>query len=320
MAMGRRKPHQEQMFARPVRGSGHKFYEALNELLAEARFDEFVEEQCAPHYGADDAPGRPSVPPGVFFRMHLVGYFEGIGSERGIAWRCADSFALRDFLGLPLHVATPDQSILSRTRKRLPPEVFDAVFQKVLGIVAAKGLLKGRVRGVDSTYLKADASMKSIVRKDTGEEYSEYIKRIATEEQEASTNAGDEDNKDDDGPTPPSSSDPPSKSDEVAAAETHEAARADTLADDELERRKATTEEAVRHDRRREKKTSNKEWHSPTDADARITRMKNGTTRLAYKPEHVVDMETGVMLAAEVFLSTGELVFGAGYGPVPTLF
>ena len=106
-------------------------------------------------------------------------FFFGV---HGIAWRCADSISLRDFLGLPLHVATPDQSILSRTRRRLPAEVFESVFQKVLGIVASKGLLKGRVRGVDSTYLKADASMKSIVRKDSGEGYGEYIKRVTTEE------------------------------------------------------------------------------------------------------------------------------------------
>ena len=292
------------MFARPVRGAGHKFYEALNALLAEARFDEFVEERCAPYFGADDEPGRPSIAPGVFFRMHLVGYFEGIGSERGIAWRCADSISLRDFLGLPLHVATPDQSILSRTRKRLPAEVFDAVFRKVLGIVAAKGLLKGRVRGVDSTYLKADASMKSIVRKDTGEEYAEYVKRITTDEQEAEAREPESDDDDkDDGPTPRSSPASPSKDDElVTQAEANEPALVDPAAAETPPRRQATAEEAVRHDRRRKKKTSNTDWRSPTDPDARITRMKNGTTRLAYKPEHVVDMETGVILAAEVFL------------------
>lgn len=291
------------MFARPVRGAGHKFYEALNALLAEARFDEFVEERCAPHYGADDEPGRPSIPPGVFFRMHLVGYFEAIGSERGIAWRCADSISLRDFLGLPLHVATPDQSILSRTRKRLPKEVFDAVFEHVLGIVAAKGLLKGRVRGVDSTYLKADASMKSIVRKDTGEEYGDYIKRIATEaEEEAARDVAPPDDDDTDSQPPPSSSGTPPQSHDAAPAAENEPMRADTAADGEPPRQKATAEEAVRHDRRRKKKTSNKDWRSPTDPDARITRMKNGTTRLAYKPEHVVDMETGVILGAEVFL------------------
>ena len=291
------------MFARPVRGAGHKFYEALNALLAEARFDEFVEEQCAPHYGADDAPGRPSIPPGVFFRMHLVGYFEGIGSERGIAWRCADSISLRDFLGLPLHVATPDQSILSRTRRRLPAEVFESVFQKVLGIVASKGLLKGRVRGVDSTYLKADASMKSIVRKDSGDGYGEYIKRVTTEDQAAAEKLDDDANdKDDDGPAPPSSLATLPQDGEAAQLNANEPARTDRAADEEPQRRKATTEEAVRHDRRRKKTTSNRDWRSPTDPDARITRMKNGTTRLAYKPEHVVDMETGVILGAEVFL------------------
>jgi transposase len=136
---------------------------------------------CAPHYAASNKPGRPSVAPGLYFRMMLVGFFEGIASERGIAWRCADSMSLRDFLGLAPHVPVPDASTVSRTRRRLPVDVFDEVFRLVLGIVDAKGLLSGRVRGVDSTYLKADASMRSIVRKDSGEDYRSYIKRVAAE-------------------------------------------------------------------------------------------------------------------------------------------
>jgi len=312
MVMGRRKPLQEQMFARPVRGAGHKFYEALNALLAEALFDEFVERLCAPHYGAADEPGRPSIPPGVFFRMLLVGYFEGIGSERGIAWRCADSISLRDFLGLPLHVPTPDQSILSRTRKRLPASVFDEVFRKILGIVKAKGLLKGRVRGVDSTYLKADASMKTIVRKDTGEEYGDYVKRLTAEDQDAGSLAEGAD--DDDGGAPPTNDASPAP--EQGASQPEQDATPPDAAQPEQDAaqpeqsaarpskpsRKVTAEEAVRHDRRRKKTTSNKDWCSPTDPDSRIARMKNGTTRLAYKPEHVVDLETGVILGIEVFL------------------
>jgi transposase len=277
----RRKQQQENMFLPAARGGGHRFYEALNALLAEAGFDRFVEELCAPHYGADDKPGRPSLAPAVFFRMLLVGYFEGIGSERGIAWRCADSMSLRDFLGLATHVACPDQSTVSRTRRRLPPEVFDAVFAKVLGIVEAKGLLKGRVRGVDSTYLRADASMKSIVRKDTGEGYRAYIKRVTAEDntaqEEAAKQGGDDDSDSGSGGDAPSTA-------EASAAKP------------------VTAEEAVRHDRRRKKTTSNDDWHSLSDPDARITRMKNGTTRLAYKAEHVVDMETGVILAAELLL------------------
>ena len=124
MAMGRQKKNnQHEMFLPPARGQGHRFYEALNALLDDAGFDDQVEKLCAAHYAADDKPGRPSVAPGVYFRMLLVGYFEGIGSERGITWRCADSMSLRDFLKLSPHVAVPDQSTVSRTRRRLPPDV-----------------------------------------------------------------------------------------------------------------------------------------------------------------------------------------------------
>ena len=110
---------------------GHVFYEKLNEVLAAGGFDAWVEKQCLPYYGTK---GRPSIPPGVYFRMLLVGYFEGIGSQRGISWRCADSLSLRRFLGVPLHEDTPDHSTLSVTRNRLPKEVFDEVFQFVLQI------------------------------------------------------------------------------------------------------------------------------------------------------------------------------------------
>ena len=288
MAMGRRKTKQEHLFLPTARGGGHRFYEALNKLLDEATFDAKVEALCAPHYATDKEPGRPSIAPGLYFRMLLIGYFEGIGSERGIAWRCADSISLRDFLNLPSHVAVPDSSTVSRTRRRLASDVFDSVFQLVLAIVDAKGLLRGKVRGVDSTYLKGDASMRSIVRKDTGEGYQEYIKRV-TQEDEAAVAANSGDNNDGDPPAGKSSG-----SDDVNAETPPEPSTADKAA------RKVTAEEAVRHDRKRKKTTSNDDWASCTDGDARITRMKNGTTRLAYKAEHVVDMETGAILAAEV--------------------
>jgi transposase len=147
--------------------AGHKFYEKLNQLLAEHRFDRRVEDLCVPFYQAEGSAGRPSVPPGVYFRMLLIGYFEGIESERGICWRCTDSLSLRAFLGLTLTETVPDQSTLSRTRKRLPLDLFEKVFGIVLGIVADAGLLKGKVVGVDATYLRADASMKAIVRRET---------------------------------------------------------------------------------------------------------------------------------------------------------
>ena len=298
MAMGRRKTHQEQLFLPTARGGGHRFYEALSKLLEEAQFDAKVELLCAPHYAAEDKPGRPSIAPGLYFRMLLIGYFEGIGSERGIAWRCADSISLRDFLHLPSHVAVPDSSTVSRTRRRLPADVFESVFQLVLAIVDAKGLLRGKVRGVDSTYLKADASMRSIVRKDTAEGYRDYIKRVTAEDEAAASGGADEGA----GRAGPSGGDGDGDGPDVVVAEGKSDAEPSTTAsaDDEAPAtpRKVTDEEAVRHDRKRKKTTSNTDWASPTDPDARITRMKNGATRLAYKAEHVVDMESGAVLAA----------------------
>jgi transposase len=233
-----------------ARSPGHRFYEKLNELLREEKFDDRVEELCAPYFEADDKPGRPSVAPGVYFRMLFVGYFEGIESERGLEWRCADSLSLRAFLGVPMNERVPDHSSLSRMRTRLDGAVSDEVFQLVLGIVESKGLLRGKVAGVDSTYLRADASMKTIVRKDTGDDYTTYLKKLC----------------------------------EAQGIEN------------------PTVEDARRMDRTREgKKTSNKEWESPTDADARIVRLKDGRTRLGYKAEHVVDVDTGAVMSAELY-------------------
>ena len=159
---------------------GHPFYLKLNDLLIESGFDRFCEELCAPYYA--DKMGRPSIPPGVYFRMLLVGYFEGIDSQRGIAWRCSDSLAVREFLRLKVRQASPDHSSLTVVRKRLPVEVHEAVFTKVLSIAQEKGLLKGGTVAVDSTTLEANAAMKSIVRKDTGENWMEYVGRLAKEE------------------------------------------------------------------------------------------------------------------------------------------
>jgi transposase len=186
MAMGkRRRETQESLFIaadRLPKAAGHPFYERLNQLLAEAGFDTWIEGRCREHYAADGSSGRPSIPPGVYFRMLLVGYFEGIDSQRGIAWRCADSLGLRRFLGLSLEESSPDHSTLTNTRKRLPAEVFEEVFQFVLSIAALKGLLAGKTVGVDSTTLEANAAMKSIVRKDTGEDWRAYVVRLMREE------------------------------------------------------------------------------------------------------------------------------------------
>src|ERR1700722_11730581 len=141
MSMGRREEQQSPLWvAGPdlARSPGHRFYEKLNELLSEAKFDRRAEQICAPYFEADDKPGRPSIPPGVYFRMLFVGYFEGIESERGLEWRCADSLSLRTFLGVAMDKRVPDHSSLSRMRTRLDGEFYDEVFRRVLAIVESK--------------------------------------------------------------------------------------------------------------------------------------------------------------------------------------
>ncbi|MEO6419776.1 MAG: transposase [Polyangiaceae bacterium] len=253
MPMGRREGRQTPLWisaAELSRTGGHRFYEKLNELLAEAKFDLHVEEICAPYFEEDGGSGRPSVPPGVYFRMLFVGYFEGIESERGLEWRCADSLSLRAFLGVLPNERVPDHSTLSRMRTRLDGEVYEEIFRQVLRIIEKKGLLRGKVAGVDSTYLRADASMKSIVRKDTRDDYTTYLKKLCEEQGTA----------------------------------------------------EPTVEDARRMDRARKgKKVSNDDWVSPTDGDARIVRLKDGRTRLGYKAEHVVDLDTGAVVAVELY-------------------
>lgn len=250
MALGRqRSSHQGELFVTSAdlpQSPGHAFYDRLNALLAEADFDRFVEGLCRPHY-ADDV-GRPSLPPGTYFRMLFVGYFEGIDSQRGIAWRCADSLSLRAFLAVPPTEATPDHSSLTKIRKRLPEVVHERVFARVLALAHEKHLLKGKTVGVDATTLEANAAMRAIVRKDTGEDYKSYLKRLAQE-------AGIEN---------------------------------------------PTDEQLRRFDQKRKKKGSNKEWRSATDGDSRIARMKDGRTHLAYKAEHAVDLDSGLVLSAAI--------------------
>ena len=256
MALGRRRDEwQQQMWVATgqlPKSQGHVFYRKLNRLLAEAGFDRFAEELCKPYYHA--RMGRRSIPPGVYFRMLLVGYFEGIGSQRGIAWRCADSLSLRDFLGTPLSEETPDHSSLTRVRDRLPLEVHTAVFRFVLKMAAERGLLRGKTVAVDATTLEANAAMKSIVRRDTGEDWKAYLKRLMQEE---------------------------------------------GLIDEDDE---PTDEQLRRFDKKRKnKKVSNEQWVSPSDPGARIEKMKDGRTHLAYKAEHVVDLETELILDAEIY-------------------
>ena len=256
MAMGKREAEQQQdLFIthdKLPRSPGHVFYRKLNQVLAEGGFDRWIESLCEPHYCK--GVGRPSVPPGVYFRMLLVGYFEGINSQRGIAWRCSDSLSLREFLGIPLGEESPDHSSLSYIRQRLPLEVHQEMFVWVLALLEKQKLLKGKTVGVDSTTLEADAAMKSIVRKDTGEDWKEYLTRLMKEE-----GLIDED---------------------------------DEPSDQELRKFDKS---------RTDKKVSNDEWMSPTDPDARIAKMKDGTTHLAYKAEHVLDLQTEAILAAEIY-------------------
>jgi transposase len=181
MAMGKRKTERQQELwiagTDMPQAPGHPFYRKLNELLGEHGFDLFAEGLCQKFY--HDGLGRPSVPPGVYFRMLLIGYFEGIDSERGIAWRCDDSRTLRDFLGYEPKDTTPDHSSLSKIRQRIDVETHEEVFTWVLKRLAEKGLLKGKTLGIDATTLEANAAMRSIVRRDTGESYNEFLTKLA---------------------------------------------------------------------------------------------------------------------------------------------
>jgi transposase len=181
MAMGKRTSEQAPMWIPttdlPV-SPGHPFYARLNAILDAAGFDRFVEEQCRSFYAP--VMGRPSLPPGRYFRLLLLGYFEGLDAERGIAWRAADSLAVRSFVGLGLDATAPDHSTISRTRRLIDVETHRAVFTWVQERLAAAGLLKGRTVAIDATTLEANAAMRSIVRRDTGESYREFLTRLAT--------------------------------------------------------------------------------------------------------------------------------------------
>jgi transposase len=250
MALGRQGERQSDLmvgWAELPRSPGHAFYDRLQAVLIEAGFDGFAETRCAPYYAS--RRGRPSLPPGRYFRMHLVGYFEGIDSERGLEWRCSDSLSLRELLRLGTTEAVPDHSWLSKTRARLPLEVHEAVFGWVLERLAEHGLIKGERIGVDASTMEADAALRAIVRRDSGEGYRGMLKRLAVE----------------------------------SGIET------------------PTVDDLIRLDRQRKgKRLSNQDWTSPVDPEARIAKLKDGRTRLAYKPEHAVDLETGAIVAAEI--------------------
>jgi transposase len=184
MAMGTRKKRQRQenlwYGGELPTAPGHPFYQRLNDVLDAAGFDAFCEDQCSGFY--HHKLGRPSLPPGQYFRIMMIGFFEGLDSERGIAWRLADSLTLRRFLSIGLDESTPDHVTISRTRRLVDAETHQRVFSWVLVQLAQSGLIKGKTIGVDSTTLEANAAMKSIVRRDTGESYVTYLKRLAEAE------------------------------------------------------------------------------------------------------------------------------------------
>ena len=255
MSMGQQKDRQGDLmvgWSEMPRSPGHVFYDRLQSVLIEGGFDGFAEAACRSYYAV--RKGAPSVPPGRYFRMHLVGYFEGIDSERGLEWRCSDSLSLREFLRLESRDRVPDHSWLSKTRSRLPHEVHAAVFDWVLALIAEAGLVKGERIGVDASTMEANAALRNIVRRGTdgcagGEGYREMLERLAQE----------------------------------SGIET------------------PTAEDLARLDRKRKgKKLSNQDWVSKSDPEAKIARMKDGTTHLAYKPEHAVDLDTGAVVAAEL--------------------
>src|ERR1700719_4309252 len=180
MAMGTRQSEQGSLWvatAELPKSPGHPFYTRLNALLDAADFDRFVEGECVRFYAP--VMGRPSLAPGRYFRLLLLGYFEGIDSERGIAWRASDSLAAAEILRLPVDEPPPDHTTISRTRRVIDLESHRAVFTWVQQRLVAAGLLKGKTIAVDATTLEANAAMRSIVRRDTEESYQEFLSGLA---------------------------------------------------------------------------------------------------------------------------------------------
>jgi transposase len=246
MAIGKRKHQRQETLWIPTgeipEPPAHPFYQRLEAILTKNAFDDFVQQICARFY----APkmGRPSLIPGIYFRLLMIGYFEGLDSERGIAWRTADSLALRDFLGFAITEAPPEHSTISRTRRLIDLETHQAVFTWVLQKIADAGLVKGKIIGIDATTLEANAALRSIVRRDTGDSYQEFLTKLAKE----------------------------------SGIET------------------PTREDLARLDRKRAKKGSNQDWKHRYDPDARIAKMKDGSTHMAHKTENAVDLETGAVV------------------------
>src|SRR6202045_3497656 len=249
MAMGTRTSEQAPLWiaaSELPKSPGHPFYVRLGGVLDAHDFDRFVEDLCSGFYAP--VMGRPSLPPGRYFRLLLIGYFEGLDAERGIAWRATDSLAVRSFLRLALDEAAPDHSTISRTRRLIDLETHRAVFTWVLQCLSTAGLVKGKTARSVATPLEANAALRSIVRRDSGESYEEFLTTLAK-----ASGIG----------TP-------------------------------------TRADLARIDRKRKKKGSNDDWTHPHDPDAKITKMKDGRTHLAYKAEHAIDLDTGAIVGVTV--------------------
>jgi transposase len=248
MAMGKREKSEKQQeiwvaAADLPKSASHPFYRRLNEYLDEHGFDAYCEAKCSRFYAAK--LGRPGLLPGIYFRLLMLGYFEGLDSERGIAWRASDSLSVRSFLRLTLDEAAPDHSTISRTRRLIDRETHQEIFGWVLKRLAEEDLLKGKTVGIDATLLEANAAMRSIVRRDTGKGYEEFLTELA----------------------------------KASGIET------------------PTREDLARLDRKRKNKASNADWVNPNEPDGRIAKMKDGSTHIAHKVEHAVDMSTGAVVA-----------------------
>ncbi len=230
------------------RVAASRFYEKLDETLRSLEFTAWVHTLCAPLY-SDGLRGRPPIDPVVYFKMLIVGFLEDLPSERAMAARCGDSLMIRRFLGYDLNEETPHHSSLSVIRQRLSREIYQAVFDVILDGLRAHGLLRGRNLGIDSSVMEANASLRALQNRNTGEAYWEYVRRLAAE----------------------------------AGVDPQD------------------TEAVRRFDRKRPgRNTSNREWVNPYDPDAKVGQAKDGATDMLYKPENVVDLDTGTIVNAEV--------------------
>jgi transposase len=226
------------------------FLQQLDRTLESLGFGQKVRALCEPFYDNDASKGgRPGIDPEVYFKMLIIGFFENIASERGIASRCADSLSIREFLHYSLTEATPEHSSFTVIRQRLSEDVYRAVFAVVLQALEQNKLLKGKHVGIDTSVIEANASLRSLEHRLTGDDYWKYVKKLA----------------------------------EAAGVDSSDAA-------------------AVRRfDKKREDRTtSNKDWQNPHDPTAKVGRTKHGATRMIYKPEHIVDLDTGAILDAEI--------------------